>query len=76
MFWDRQPNAARIIERAMHHAINWHISLHQRFADRRADESFYIAGHAGAASTRSVSASSPTGDDSAASDSASCDFSS
>src|SRR5204863_9583195 len=40
-----------VIKRAMHHAINWHISLHQRFADRGANESFYIAGNAWATST-------------------------
>src|SRR5882724_1449431 len=40
-----------IIERSMHHAINLHISLPQRFADRRADESLHIAWHPGAAST-------------------------
>src|SRR5213596_1623776 len=40
-----------VIKRAMHHAINWHISLHQRLADSHADESLYIAGHAWATST-------------------------
>src|SRR5206468_11692791 len=30
---------------------NWQISLHQRFADRRPNESLHIAGHTGAAAT-------------------------
>ena len=37
----------------MHHAVHWHLSRYERFADRRANESFYIAGHAWAASTAS-----------------------
>src|SRR6266480_6134311 len=43
--------SSSIIESAMHYPSNWHISLHQRFADRRANESFYIAGNAWATST-------------------------
>src|SRR5438132_7277578 len=35
-----------VLERAVHHAINWRISLQQSFADCRANESLYIAWHA------------------------------
>src|SRR5207244_5271812 len=40
-----------VIKRAMHHAVHWHLSRHQRFSDRRTDESLHIAWHPGAAST-------------------------
>src|ERR1700746_3830401 len=31
-----------VIKRAVHHAVHWHLSRHERFADRSGTEAFYM----------------------------------